>query len=144
MIYKEGVKQWMSKLIDTYRRESKVQDQQNESRMYNQQKVDIMDYLGDHLYEVDRIFSGYMYQCHCEDANDFKLASFELYKKAWYQRFRLIKLNSYLKDLTYIPQFPPTFDKVVDDYIEKETGKRPTVKFNLKEEPTGNPLGLFA
>lgn len=131
-------RQYISKLVDIYRKESTLQ---------NHLKIDIMDYLSCHLNEVDKIFTGYMYKCQCKDANKFKSMSIEFYTKAWKQRFRLIKLNDFIEDLTNNPQFPPAFDTIVDDYIEQETGKRPNISaeslFKPVEKSFVDPLRRF-
>lgn len=109
------------------------------------------DYYLPHLEVVDTNFSTalYTYVAKYGDeitANEIKYVAITYYIYAWNEHFKSFKDDAILGSALGKVEFPPTFDKIVDEYIEKVKGYRPAFSYQWvidAYEPKINPLGLF-
>lgn len=154
MTYSNRIRKWFSTKLKVY--EEVKNNTQN--KKFNFTKQDRADYFFSHLEVVDRDFSAALYTYvdkygKSATANELKYVAIIRYIYAWHKRFRLIKNDPFIGLVIEKADFPPTFDEVVDEYIEKVKGCKPTFSYKevidideepkKKEEPKVNPLGIF-
>ena len=151
MTYSNRIRKWFST-------ELKVYEEVKDNKKLKITKQDRADYFFTHLEVVDRDFSALLYTYVDEygkkrSADKIKSVAISYYIYAWYKRFRLIKNDPFIGLVIEDVKFPPTFDEVVDEYIEEVKGCKPTFSYKevfdvckeleKKEEPKVDPLGLF-
>lgn len=152
MTYSNRIRKWFSVELKAY-------EEVKDNKKFNITKQERADYFFSHLEVVDRDFSAALYTYvdkygEKRSADKIKHVAITRYVYAWYKRFRLIKNDPFIGLVIGDVKFPPTFDEVVDEYIEEVKGSKPTFSYKevidideeskKKEEPKVNPLGLFA
>ena len=150
MTYSNRIRKWFSVELEAY-------EEVKDNKKLKLTKQDRADYFFSHLEVVDRDFSAALYTYVDKygkraTANELKHVAIIRYIYAWHKRFRLIKNDPFIGLVIEKADFPPTFDEVVDEYIEKVKGCKPTFSYkeviDIDEESEkkqeSNPLGLFS